>query len=94
MHYPLVAELAGRHRLPAISFSIHFAKVGGLTSYGNADETLDNHYRQAAIYVDRILKGSKPGDLPVQTADQYTFVVNLKTAKALGLEVPPAAPTN
>jgi ABC transporter substrate binding protein len=53
-----------------------------------ADFDLNGHYRRAATYVDRILKGSKPGDLPVQAPDQYTFVINLKTAKALGLTVP------
>ena len=84
----LIADLASRHRLPAIGTMRNSAKAGGLLAYGN-EEFVDNQYRQAATYVDLILKGTKPGDLPVQTADRYTFVVNLKTAKALGLTVPP-----
>jgi putative ABC transport system substrate-binding protein len=87
MHDSLIADLAGRYRLPAIGTTGNFAKAGGLMAYGNM-ESVGNQYRQAATYVDRILKGSKPGDLPVQIADQYSFVVNLKTAKALGLTVP------
>src|SRR5262249_32761316 len=82
-----IAELADRHRLPAISWNPVFAKVGGLMSYSVAVTTLEQ-YRQAAAYVDRILKGAKPGDLPIQQADKYTLVINLKTAKALGLTVP------
>jgi putative ABC transport system substrate-binding protein len=89
MHASLIADLAYRHRLPAIGTNLNFAKAGGLMAYGN-EEFIANQYRQAATYVDRILKGSKPGDLPVQIADQYTFVVNIKTAKALGLTVPAA----
>ena len=89
MHASLIADLAYRHRVPAIGTHLKFAKAGGLMAYGNAD-FIASQYRQAANYVDRILKGSKPGDLPVQIPDQYTFVVNLKTAKALGLTVPPA----
>jgi putative ABC transport system substrate-binding protein len=87
IHASLIADLAIRHRLPAIGTSLSFAKVGGLMAYGNT-ESVANQYRQAAIYVDLILKGSKPGDLPVQVADQYTFAVNLKTAKSLGVTVP------
>ena len=82
-----IVELADRHRLPAISWNPVFARVGGLMSYSVAVTTLEQ-YRQAAAYVDRILKGAKPGDLPIQQADKYTFVINLKTAKALGLTVP------
>jgi putative ABC transport system substrate-binding protein len=88
MHASLIADLAIHHRLPSMGSTLNFAKVGGLIAYGNT-ESAANQYRQAAAYVDRILKGSKPGDLPVQIADQYTFAVNLKTAKALGLTVPP-----
>jgi putative tryptophan/tyrosine transport system substrate-binding protein len=83
----LIAELAGRLRLPSISPVIDFPKDGGLMSYG-ANIGLPDQYRQAAGYVDRILKGAKPNDLPVQQAEKYTLVINLKTAKALGLTVP------
>jgi putative tryptophan/tyrosine transport system substrate-binding protein len=83
----LIAELAGRHRLPSISSQAEFVKHGGLIYYG-ANVNLIDQFRQAATYVDRILKGAKPGDLPVQRADKYTLVINLKTARALGLTVP------
>ncbi len=83
----LIAELTQRHRLPSIAAYDGFAKDGGLMYYGVAINLLDQ-YRQAASYVDRILKGAKPADLPVQRADKYTLVLNLKTAKALGLTVP------
>jgi ABC-type uncharacterized transport system substrate-binding protein len=83
----LIAELAQRHRLPSISAYVNFAKDGGLMDYG-ANVNLPDQFRQAASYVDRILRGEKPGDLPVQRADKYTLVLNLKTAKALGLTVP------
>jgi len=78
--------LAGRYRLPSIA-PVGIAAAGGLMDYGpNFD--LARHFGQAATYVDRILKGAKPGDLPVQTPTNYKLVVNLKTAKALGLVVP------
>ena len=83
----LIVDLAARHRLPAISARSDFAKVGGLVYYG-ASINLVDQFRQAATYVDRILKGAKPGDLPVQRADKYTLAINLKTANALGLTVP------
>jgi putative ABC transport system substrate-binding protein len=82
-----IVELVDRHRLPAISWNPDFARVGGLMSYSATVTTLEQ-YRQAAAYVDRILKGAKPGDLPIQQPDKYTLVINLKTAKALGLTVP------
>ena len=84
-HSDLIIALAARHRLPAIYPYRFFATSGGFISYG-AD--LADQYRQAASYVDRILKGAKPGDLPVQLASKFEFVINLKTAKALGLDVP------
>jgi putative ABC transport system substrate-binding protein len=87
MRYSLIANLADRHSLPSIASGVSFAKHGGLMSYGS-EINLADEYRRAAIYVDRILKGSKPGDLPVQATDHYTFAINLKTAKALGLTVP------
>jgi putative tryptophan/tyrosine transport system substrate-binding protein len=83
----LIAELAERHRLPSISGYDGFAKDGGLMYYGPIIN-LPDQFRQAASYVDRILKGEKPGDLPVQRAVKYTLVLNLRTAKALGLTVP------
>ena len=87
LRYSMIANLAGRHSLPSIASGAIFAKNGGLMSYGS-DINLADEYRQAATYVDRILKGSKPGDLPVQATDQYMLAINLKTAKALGLTVP------
>jgi putative ABC transport system substrate-binding protein len=81
----LIIELAAKYRLPSIYSYRYFADDGGLASYG-AD--LTGLYRRAASYVDRILKGEKPADLPVQQPTQYEFVINLKTAKALGLTVP------
>jgi putative ABC transport system substrate-binding protein len=83
----LIADLAGCYRLPAISAFPEFAREGGLMYYGAVINLVDQ-YRQAATYVDRILKGTKPGDLPVQRADKFTLVINRKTAKALGLTVP------
>jgi putative ABC transport system substrate-binding protein len=81
----LIVELAARHRLPAVYPYRFYVAGGGLISYGI---NLDGLYRQAAGYVDRILKGAKPADLPVQAPSKYELVINLKTAKALGLAVP------
>jgi putative tryptophan/tyrosine transport system substrate-binding protein len=81
----LIIELAARYRLPAIYGSPGFTAEGGLASYGFK---VSEQYRQAADYVDRILHGEKAGDLPVQEPIRYELVINLKTAKALGLEIP------
>jgi len=86
VHRDLIITLAARHKLPAVYNSRLYVASGGLISYG---PEFTDQYRQAAGYVDRILKGEKPGDLPVQAPTKYELVVNLKTAKALGLSVPP-----
>jgi putative ABC transport system substrate-binding protein len=83
----LIIALAARHRLPAVYPYRFFAESGGLISYG---PNLVDLYRRAAAYVDRILRGEKPADLPVQAPNKYELVINLKTAKALGLEIPPS----
>jgi putative ABC transport system substrate-binding protein len=86
-HRNLIIALAARHRLPAVYYERLFVTAGGLISYG---PDFVDQYRRAADYVDRILKGEKPADLPVQTATKYALVIYLKTAKALGLTVPPS----
>jgi len=86
-HRGLIIMLAARHRLPAVYPARFFVTSGGLISYG--PDRVDQ-YRRAAGYVDRILKGEKPADLPVQAPNKYDLVINLKTAKALGLTVPPS----
>jgi putative ABC transport system substrate-binding protein len=85
VHRDLIVALAARHKLSAVYLGRHFAVGGGLISYG--PDFIDQ-YRQAAGYVDRILKGEKPA-VPVQAPTKYELVINLKTAKALGLTVPP-----
>ena len=87
IHRELIITLAARHKLPAVYFERRFVVGGGLISYG---ANFVDQYRQAAGYVDRILKGEKPADLPVQAPTKYETVLNLKTAKALGLDVPPS----
>ena len=81
-----IIALAARHRVPAVYPFRYFAASGGLMSYGT---DVAEVFWRAAAYVDRILKGERPGDLPVQAPTKYELVVNLKTAKALGLTVPP-----
>ena len=85
VHRDLIIALAARHKLPTVYFQRHFVTDGGLISYG---PDFADQYRRAAGYVDRILKGEKPADLPVQAPTKYELVINLKTAKALGLTVP------
>ena len=86
IHRELIIKLAAQYRLPAVYPSRVYVAGGGLISYG-AD--LSDSWRRAAGYVDRILKGEKPADLPVQAPTKYETVVNIKTAKTLGLEIPP-----
>ena len=85
-HRDLIVALATRHELPAVYYTRQFVDGGGLISYG---PDMVDQFRRAAGYVDRILKGEKPADLPVQNPTKYELVINLKTAKALGLNVPP-----
>jgi putative ABC transport system substrate-binding protein len=81
----VIISLAARHRLPAIYPYNYFTAAGGLMSYG---VDLADRYRGAASYVDRILKGAKPADLPIQQPTRFEFIINLKTAKALGITIP------
>ena len=85
VHRDLIITLAVRHKLPAVYYDRLFVSAGGLISYG--PDILDQ-YRRAAAYVDRILRGEKPADLPVQAPTKYELVINLKTAKDLGLTLP------
>jgi ABC-type uncharacterized transport system substrate-binding protein len=87
VHRNLIISLAAQHKLPAVYFDRFFVIAGGLISYG---PELYDMYRRAAGYVDRILKGEKPADLPVQASSKYALAINLKTAKALGITVPPS----
>jgi putative tryptophan/tyrosine transport system substrate-binding protein len=87
VHRNLITTLAVRHKLPAVYPARLFVTTGGLISYG---PDLVDQYRRAAGYVDRILKGEKSADLPVQASTKYDLVINLKTAKAIGLTFPPA----
>jgi putative ABC transport system substrate-binding protein len=81
-----IVELAGKYRLPAIYFQKEFVEEGGVMSYGTDFTDL---YRRAAVYVDKILKGAKPADLPVQQATKFEFIVNVRAAKQIGLTLSP-----
>ena len=87
VHRNLIVTLAARHRLPAVYFQRFFVAGGGLVSYG---PNFLEQYRQAAGYVDRVLKGEKPGNMPVLAPTKYELAVNLNTAKSLGLTIPPS----
>jgi putative ABC transport system substrate-binding protein len=86
-HARRVADLAARHRLPAMYELRHYVEVGGLMCYG---PDIDDIWRRSAVFVDKILKGSRPGDLPIEQPSEFELVINLKTARALGLTVPQA----
>jgi ABC-type uncharacterized transport system substrate-binding protein len=86
VHRELIIALSARYNLPTVYYRCVFATSGGLISYGY---DIVDHFRRAASYVDRILKGEKPADLPVQAPTKYELVINVKTAKALGLDIPP-----
>jgi len=87
LHRDLIVTLAAKHKLPAVYQDRNYVTAGGLISYG--PNFLDQ-FGRAAGYVDRVLKGEKPADLPIQTPTKYELVINLKTAKALGLAIPPS----
>jgi putative tryptophan/tyrosine transport system substrate-binding protein len=86
LHSKRIVELAAQHRLPGIYPTRQFVEEGGLMAYG---PLIGDLYRRAAVYVDKILKGAKPADLPVEQPMKFEFIVNLKTAKQIGLTVPP-----
>jgi putative tryptophan/tyrosine transport system substrate-binding protein len=86
-HRTKIVELAKRDRLPAMYPHREYAEAGGLMAYGT---DLRDNYRRAAIFVDKILKGAKPAELPVEQPTKFDLVINLKTAKALGLTIPPS----
>ena len=79
-----VVQLAIKHRLPGVYWAREFVELGGLASYGSS---VADNFRRASVYVDKILKGAKPGDLPVEQPTRFEMVINLKTAKALGITI-------
>ena len=81
-----IADLAIKNRLPSMNEESHWVEAGGLLSYAANDA---ENFRRAAVYVDKILKGAKPGELPVEQPMKFEFVINLKTAKQIGLTIPP-----
>jgi putative ABC transport system substrate-binding protein len=86
-HRARILDLTARHRLPGMYYWREFAEAGGLMAYG---PNLLDLYRRAAMHVDRILKGARPADIPVEQPTKFELVINLKTAKALGLRIPPS----
>jgi putative ABC transport system substrate-binding protein len=90
LHLPRLVELAAQHRLPMIGWNRRFAEAGGLMAYGPKESDPSWGWRRAAVFVDKILKGAKPADLPVEQPMKFELVINLKTAKTLGLTMPPA----
>jgi putative ABC transport system substrate-binding protein len=86
-HYTRIVELAAQHRIPGMFWRREFAEVGGLMAYGSSTAAM---FRRAAVFVDRILQGAKPADLPVEQPTKFELILNLKTAKALGITIPPA----
>jgi putative ABC transport system substrate-binding protein len=88
LHQKLIVDLARRYRLPSVGSRQSFIEEGGLIAYGPSI-SIEGQFRQAASYVDRILRGTKPGDLPIQAPTNYALALNLKTAKVLGLTLPP-----
>jgi putative ABC transport system substrate-binding protein len=86
-HRKEIVDLAAKHRIVTIHEFKHFLELGGIMSYG---VNLPEMYRRGAVYVDKILRGAKPGDLPIEQPTKYEFIINLTTAKALGLSIPPA----
>ena len=89
-HQKLIADLATRHRFPAVTGNSSNFEASGILLYYGSNANLIENYRQAASYIDRILKGANPGEMPVQLSTSFRLVINLKTAKTLGLEVPPS----
>jgi putative ABC transport system substrate-binding protein len=85
-HRKRIAELAVKHRLPSIAERKEFSEAGGLITYGTSVRDM---FRRAATYVDKILKGTKPGDIPVERPMKFELIINLKTAKQIGLTIPP-----
>jgi putative ABC transport system substrate-binding protein len=82
-----IAELARKAKLPAVSYNLRFPELGGLMAYAGKEEDI---FRRAAIYVDRILKGVRPADLPIEQATKFELIINVRTARALGLTIPPS----
>jgi putative tryptophan/tyrosine transport system substrate-binding protein len=86
VHHAQIADLAITRRLPTVALFREFAQAGGLLSYG---PNIQEVFRRAAVFIDKILKGAKPGEVPIERPYQFDLVINLKTAKALGLTIPP-----
>jgi putative tryptophan/tyrosine transport system substrate-binding protein len=90
LYIPRLIALAAQHRLPMMGWNRYFAEAGGLMAYGPKESDPSWGWRRAAVFVDKILKGAKLADLPVEQPTKFELVINLKTAKALGLTIPPS----